>query len=294
MERRGLHRRAGDRDRRSSSRARCASRCSSRATPASARPRSPRCWRACSTPSSSACSATRGSTSRPRSTSGTTRARCCALRMAEQRGQERGARSRRPIFGREYLLERPLLRAITRRDGPPVLLIDEIDRADDGFEAFLLEVLSDFQVTIPELGHDPRRARPVRRADLEPHARDRRRAAPALPLPLHRAPDLEKEVRILRAPRARARASALAERDRPLRAGAAPAARWCKAPGRGRDASTGRRRSSGCTAIASTPRRSCETLGCIAEGPARPRASSPRRPSSAARRARRRARRPAP
>jgi len=56
------------------------------------------------------------------------------------------------IFGREYLLERPLLRAITCREGPPVLLIDEIDRADDGFEAFLLEVLSDFQVTIPELG----------------------------------------------------------------------------------------------------------------------------------------------
>ena len=56
------------------------------------------------------------------------------------------------IFGREYLLERPLLQAITRRDGPPVLLIDEVDRADDGFEAFLLEVLSDFQVTVPELG----------------------------------------------------------------------------------------------------------------------------------------------
>ncbi len=56
------------------------------------------------------------------------------------------------IFGREYLLERPLLQAITRRDGPPVLLVDEIDRADDGFEAFLLEVLSEFQVTIPELG----------------------------------------------------------------------------------------------------------------------------------------------
>jgi MoxR-like ATPase len=56
------------------------------------------------------------------------------------------------IFGREYLLERPLLRAITCRDRPPVLLIDEIDRADDGFEAFLLELLSDFQITIPELG----------------------------------------------------------------------------------------------------------------------------------------------
>src|SRR5262245_12521967 len=56
------------------------------------------------------------------------------------------------IFAREYLLERPLLRAITRTAGPPVLLVDEVDRADDGFEAFLLEVLSDFQVTVPELG----------------------------------------------------------------------------------------------------------------------------------------------
>ncbi len=56
------------------------------------------------------------------------------------------------IFGRDYLLERPLLRAITRPDAAPVLLIDEIDRADEGFEAFLLELLSDFQVTIPELG----------------------------------------------------------------------------------------------------------------------------------------------
>ena len=62
-------------------------------------------------------------------------------------------RPRRPrSFGRDYLLERPLLRAITKADKAPVLLIDEIDRADEGFEAFLLEVLSDFQVTIPELG----------------------------------------------------------------------------------------------------------------------------------------------
>ena len=55
------------------------------------------------------------------------------------------------IFSEKYLLERPLLAAI-RRDKPPVLLIDEIDRADDEFEAFLLEVLSDYAVTIPELG----------------------------------------------------------------------------------------------------------------------------------------------
>jgi len=55
------------------------------------------------------------------------------------------------IFSEKYLLERPLLAAI-RREKPPVLLIDEIDRADDEFEAFLLELLSDFQISIPELG----------------------------------------------------------------------------------------------------------------------------------------------
>lgn len=55
------------------------------------------------------------------------------------------------IFSEAYLLERPLLAAI-RRDRPPVLLIDEVDRADEEFEAFLLELLSDFQVSIPELG----------------------------------------------------------------------------------------------------------------------------------------------
>jgi MoxR-like ATPase len=55
------------------------------------------------------------------------------------------------IFSEKYLLERPLLAAI-RRERPPVLLIDEIDRADEEFEAFLLELLADFQVSIPELG----------------------------------------------------------------------------------------------------------------------------------------------
>ncbi len=55
------------------------------------------------------------------------------------------------IFSEKYLLERPLLAAI-RRERPPVLLVDEVDRADEEFEAFLLELLSDFQVSIPELG----------------------------------------------------------------------------------------------------------------------------------------------
>jgi MoxR-like ATPase len=73
------------------------------------------------------------------------------LKIAERENQD-PAKLEDLIFGREYLLERPLLRAITRREGPAVLLIDEIDRADEGFEAFLLELLSDFQITVPELG----------------------------------------------------------------------------------------------------------------------------------------------
>ena len=56
------------------------------------------------------------------------------------------------IFGSEFLLKRPLLKAITASDKPPVLLIDEIDRADEEFEAFLLELLSAFQISIPEMG----------------------------------------------------------------------------------------------------------------------------------------------
>ncbi|MEL6922502.1 MAG: MoxR family ATPase [Bacteroidota bacterium] len=56
------------------------------------------------------------------------------------------------IFGEEFLLKRPLLKSISASDKPPVLLIDEIDRADEEFEAFLLELLSAFQISIPEFG----------------------------------------------------------------------------------------------------------------------------------------------
>ena len=66
------------------------------------------------------------------------------------------------LFSRDFLLRRPLLEAIEHDDAvPPVLLIDEIDRADDEFEAFLLELLADFQVTIPEIGTVRARRRPV-------------------------------------------------------------------------------------------------------------------------------------
>ena len=67
------------------------------------------------------------------------------------RAAQEGSVSEEELFGPEYLIRRPLLEAIDS-DEPVVLLIDEIDRADDEFEAFLLEVLSDFQITIPEIG----------------------------------------------------------------------------------------------------------------------------------------------
>ncbi len=74
------------------------------------------------------------------------------VRLQEARGVDR-ERIGADIFTEAFLLERPLLRAIRSHGAkPPVLLIDEVDRADEEFEAFLLEVLSEFQVTIPELG----------------------------------------------------------------------------------------------------------------------------------------------
>jgi MoxR-like ATPase len=78
-------------------------------------------------------------------------AQMIAIRSAEANGQT-GA-LRHDLFTEEFLIERPLLQALRpQAGGPPVLLIDEIDRTDEPFEAFLLEALSDFQVTIPELG----------------------------------------------------------------------------------------------------------------------------------------------
>ncbi len=81
-----------------------------------------------------------------------------AIRAAAEDG-ETGRSVEQRIFSEEFLLERPLLQAI-RQPVAPVLLIDEIDRADEEFEAYLLEVLSDFQVTIPELGTLPAITRP--------------------------------------------------------------------------------------------------------------------------------------
>jgi MoxR-like ATPase len=118
------------------------------------------------------------------------------VRLSERDGIS-AADAEAAVFGREYLLERPLLRAITRTGRPPVLLVDEIDRADDGFEAFLLELLSDFQVTIPELGtiraeHVPRVVLTSNRTREIGDALRRR----CLYLYIEH-PDLEKETRII-------------------------------------------------------------------------------------------------
>ena len=74
-----------------------------------------------------------------------------AIRLSESGQQGAGPVREADVFSRDYLLERPLLRAISQT-GPCVLLIDEIDRADEAFEAFLLEVLADYQITVPEIG----------------------------------------------------------------------------------------------------------------------------------------------
>ena len=74
-----------------------------------------------------------------------------AIKIEENTGQPVEEKEKH-IFGREFLMERPLLQAIQQHEASPVLLVDEVDRADEAFEAFLLELLSDFQISIPELG----------------------------------------------------------------------------------------------------------------------------------------------
>ncbi len=101
------------------------------------------------------------------------------------------------IFSEPFLLRRPLLQAITQDGQPPVLLVDEVDRSDEEFEAFLLEVLSDFQVTIPEIG--------TIKATLPPHVVLTSNRARELSDALRRRclylwidyPSFEKEVRIV-------------------------------------------------------------------------------------------------
>jgi MoxR-like ATPase len=83
-----------------------------------------------------------------------------ARQLLHIRAAQEGTVDEGELFGPEFLIRRPLLEAIAS-DDPAVLLIDEIDRADDEFEAFLLEVLSDFQITIPEIGTITAKRRPA-------------------------------------------------------------------------------------------------------------------------------------
>jgi MoxR-like ATPase len=85
-----------------------------------------------------------------------------AIRLAEAAGQSDRVALQADIFSDHYLIKRPLLQALEDDgSGPPILLIDELDRTDAAFEAFLLEVLSDFQVTVPEIGTIKAKAPPI-------------------------------------------------------------------------------------------------------------------------------------
>ncbi len=84
------------------------------------------------------------------------------IRLMEAGGEKDKSKMTSEIFGPDFLIKRPLLRAVDyNKKVPPVLLIDELDRADEEFEAFLLEILSDFQVTIPEIGTITAKQRPL-------------------------------------------------------------------------------------------------------------------------------------
>jgi MoxR-like ATPase len=123
------------------------------------------------------------------------------IRSLEATGEQRsGDEMLDELFGPRFLERRPLLDAIACDDEvPPVLLIDEIDRADDEFEAFLLELLSDFQVTIPELGTITAERRPIvfltSNRTRELHEALKRRCL----YMWVEMPDLDREIRIVRA-----------------------------------------------------------------------------------------------
>ena len=172
-----------------------------------------------------------------------------AAAPARRRGGRRGRGRRRRARGRA--VHRAVPRAPAAAPGhrataatapPPVLLIDEVDRADDEFEAFLLEILADYAVTVPELGHVPRRA--ARRSSSSP------RTAPATSTTRSKRrclyhwvehPDFEREVAIVRLRAPGGRPSAWPARSPAAVAGRARP-RAVQAAGRGRDDRLGRRR----------------------------------------------------
>ena len=132
-------------------------------------------------------------------------AQMIAIRLAEAEGSVDRERLAHDVFSERFLIKRPLLQALEPDPaGAPVLLIDELDRTDEAFEAFLLEVLADFQVTIPELGTVKAAHPPIVDHHLEPHARNPRRAQAPLPLSLGRLSDRRARTARSCAPRCRA------------------------------------------------------------------------------------------
>ena len=123
------------------------------------------------------------------------------------------------FFSERFLEPRPLLRALREPDGA-VLLVDEVDKSDQEFEAFLLEILSDYQVTRPGDRHGARRRAAARGAHLQQHPRPRRRAEAPLPPPAHRPAGRQARRPHPRRPRARHRGRA-APTGGALRPGAA-------------------------------------------------------------------------
>ena len=183
------------------------------------------------------------------------------IRLAESAGRVDRDALAHDIFAPRFLLKRPLLEALAPDDGiAPVLLIDELDRTDEPFEAYLLEVLAEYQVTIPELGPITRGDAAGRRHHVEPHARDPRRDQAPLPLSLGRlsgraarARDRPPQVSAGAANRWRARSS----RSR------SGCARWtCSRRPASRRRSTGPRRWSRSTASRSIRRRSPTRPAC--------------------------------
>ena len=132
--------------------------CSSRAPPASARPSSPRRWRAISDRELVRLQCYEGLDEAKALYEWNYRKQL--LRIQAEAGDTGWEAVQEDIFGEEFLLARPLMTAIASED-PVVLLIDEIDKTDQEFEAMLLEVLSDFQISIPELGRVEARTHPV-------------------------------------------------------------------------------------------------------------------------------------
>ena len=172
-----------------------------------------------------------------------------ARQLLHIRAAQEGTVDEQELFGPEFLIRRPLLEAIASEE-PAVLLIDEIDRADDEFEAFLLEVLSDFQITIPEIGTITREAPARRHPHVQPHARAARRAQAPLPVPLDHPPVARARDRD-RPPARSWRAGAPRRRDRGVRRRPARRSTWPRRPA-SRRRSTGPRRSSRSAARSST------------------------------------------